>query len=551
MVQLGERFALVVQLPSPVSLRSMPTARIWKVLLQNTVAGAAQFHDQILDWTPDEPDTVLIAIDEDRNGYPSVYELNVNNGRKTLRERESVPIRRFQTDGRGNVRLGHGYSNSGEIQYFARLEGEKTWRRRLKMKPYSFDDDVLEPIAIAKGKNMAYAVGYYEGRSALWEMDLTDQREPQLVFSHPHVDVETAVLASDGRLLGIWYEEDRPYLLYVDDAIQALMKNVNNLNPGTFNSIVDYNRNETKLVIRTMSDVDAGTYSILNRADNVMTQLGTAYPELAKAELGRMRPIVYKAQDGTEIPGYLTVPPGKRAEKLPLIVMPHGGPASRDSWEFDFLRLFLADRGYAVLQMNFRGSTGYGRKWFADAHQDWGGLTYSDITDATRWAIAQGIADPKRVAIVGWSFGGYAALLGAVRNSDLYRCAASIAGVSDLKHLLRESRFFSNYKFVREQIGKNDAKLEQDSPLRHADKISIPVLLVHGDKDYQVEDDHSKRMASALARANKPHRAVFIKGGTHSLLRESERMTLLTELENFLAENLAAEPSIPEPSGGE
>lgn len=218
--------------------------------------------------------------------------------------------------------------------------------------------------------------------------------------------------------------------------------------------------------------------------------------------------------------------------------MPHGGPIARDSWDFFFLRAFLVDRGYAVLQMNFRGSSGYGSEWFYAAHQDWGGLTYSDIADGTRWAIAEGIADPKRVAIVGWSFGGYAALLGAVRDSDVYRCSVSIAGISDLQQLLSNARYFTNYRIAREQIGNQSDKLRSDSPLRHIDAIKIPVLLVHGDRDAQAPVEQSTRMASALKRADKPHRMVLLKDATHQLGRKSDRMTLLTEIERFLGEHL-------------
>jgi len=509
-----------------------------KVMIQNSEAGIAQFQDQILDWTPDEPDTVLIALDDDRNGYPSVFELNVNNGRRALRVRERMPIRSFRTDARGNVRLGSGYDSSGEIHYFARLENDREWQRLAKIKAFAREDDILRPIAIATGTNRAFAIGDYQGRDALWEMDLNDQKEPQLVFSHPLVDAGSPILASDGRLLGIWYELDRPFTQYTDRTMHELMQAVNKATPGSFNSVVDYNRDETKLVIRAMSDVDAGSYYVLDRNTNRMERLSSAYPELNKVEQGRMRSIVYKAKDGTEIPGYLTVPPGLRAEKLPLVVMPHGGPVARDSWEFFFLRAFLVDRGYAVLQMNFRGSSGYGTEWFYAAHQDWGGLTYSDISDATRWAIAEGIADPKRVAIVGWSFGGYAALLGAARDSDLYRCSISIAGISDLQQLLSNARFFANYRIAREQIGRQTDKLRDDSPLLHIDAIKIPVLLVHGDRDAQAPVEQSTRMASALKRADKPHKLVLLKDATHQLGRKSDRLTLLTEIETFLAENL-------------
>lgn len=509
-----------------------------KLLIQNSEAGGAQFQDRVLDWTPDEPDTVLIELDDDVNTFPSVFELNIKTGSRATRARERPPIRSFRTDAKGNVRLGSGYSSGDtEFHYFARLENEREWRRLAKIKAFE-ESDALRPIAVAPGKNIAYAVGDFEGRSALWEMDLTDAREPQLVFSHPLVDADDPLLTSDGLLLGIWYELDRPFVYYTDERARSLIQAVNKAEPSKFSVITDSTRDEKTFIVRQYSDIDDGTYFVLDTHTNRLQRLGTAYPELDPQLQGRMRSITYKAADGTEIPGYLTVPAGLRAEKLPLIVMPHGGPIARDSWDFFFLRAFLVSRGYAVLQMNFRGSSGYGAKWFYDAHQDWGGLTYSDITDGARWAVAEGIADPRRMCIVGWSFGGYAALLGAVRNSDLYRCSASIAGISDLNLLLSEARNFVNYKIAREQIGVNRDKLREDSPLKHIDEIQIPILLVHGDKDYQVEVDHSKKMAAALKRAKKPHRAVFLEDATHQLDRKSDRVTLLKELEKFLLEYL-------------
>ena len=272
-----------------------------------------------------------------------------------------------------------------------------------------------------------------------------------------------------------------------------------------------------------------------------MQTLGTGYPELAKQPLPHLETIEYTARDGTKIPGYLTVPAGAEKKNLPLIVMPHGGPVARDSWSFDFLRLFLASRGYAVLQMNFRGSGGYGWDWFHAAHQDWGGLTYDDIVDGARWAVSSGAADPKRMCIVGWSFGGYAALLGAVRNGgDLFQCAVSIAGVSDLIQLRTTAEYFTNSKLVREQIGSDRKKLLEDSPLRHAGEVKVPVLLIHGDEDYTVPPEHSTRMASALKRADKRYEMVMIRKGDHYLEWPSERVTLLSAVEKFLATNLSA-----------
>lgn len=509
-----------------------------KVLIQNTDAGDAQFHDEILDWTPAEPESVLIELDADRTGHPAVYELNVDGGRRVMRVRPHSSIRTFSTDGAGNVRLGIGFhSNSTTLQYFARLDNEKKWLPLTKVDRFN-SGGALTPFAVIPGTNRAYASGVYEGRDALWEMDMTDETDPKLVFSHPLVDAATPLLTPDRKLIGIWYETDRPFVYYTDEDTRALIKAVNKALPDTFNYISDYSQDRKTFVIRAASDVEAQTFYLLSSETNKLSRIRTAYPELDPKALGRMQSITYKARDGVEIPGYLTAPVGIRAEKLPLIVMPHGGPISRDSWDFDFLRAFLVNRGYAVLQMNFRGSSGYGDAWYSDAHQDWGGLTYNDITDGTRWAIQQGLADPERVCIVGWSFGGYAALLSAVRNNDLYRCSASIAGVSDLKDLVREARYYFSKAFIREQIGTDKQKLIEDSPVRHAEKIDMPVFLIHGDQDVQADVEHSRQMASALKKADKPYKAIYLKDATHQLRRESDRVTLLTELEKFLSEHL-------------
>ena len=506
-----------------------------KVLIQNGKAGASQFQDSVIDWTPDESQSVLVEADDDENGFPSVFELNIYTGSMGTRVRERQPIRTFVADGRGNVRLGFG-TDGTERSYFARLADETSWTQLAKFKAFSGDSH-MTPLAITPERNKVYASGSYDGRDALWEMDLTDRDNPTLIFSHPQVDVDGPMLTQEGRMLGIYYETDRPFAFYTDDLSRAVIDGVKQALPvGNFNRIVDRSHDERLFVVKSSSDVDSGSYFLFDRKDGRLLRLGSEYPELLErqSELGRMQSIHYPASDGTEIPGYLTVPPGKRAERLPLIVMPHGGPVARDTWSFDWLVQFLVSRGYAVLQMNFRGSSGYGDDWFWAAHQDWGGLTYSDITDGARWAIKEGIADPKRMCIVGWSFGGYAALLGAVRNGDIYRCAASIAGVSDLIELEHDERYFIGGRIAREQIGKDRDKLKEDSPARHVASVTIPVLMIHGDMDYQVRVDHSRDMAKALKRAKKSYKFVEIEEADHQMSRESDRLTLLTELENFL-----------------
>jgi dipeptidyl aminopeptidase/acylaminoacyl peptidase len=533
-----------------------------KVLLQDNVAIAAsgQFQDRIVDWTPGIPDTLLIEAHADLTGgtgrqaavgggaivgnvtseFPNLYELNVVTGKVRRRLEGRRPLRAYLTDHRGEARLGWGVMDeTRRIVYDVRDPGTGNWRRLLEYEAFS-KDRVLTPISICPDKpDCAYAIGSNEGRDALWRLDLTGKNPPVLEFSHPIADVEDAVFAKDGRLLGVMYETDQPFIYYTDPGWGRIARSLKAVLPNTFIELIDATRDEQLYLVRASSDVDAGTYYLLDAKQGQLERVGRVYPDLDPATVGRMQTISYPARDGTSIPGYLTVPPGVRAEHLRLVVMPHGGPIARDSWEFDFLRAFLVSRGYAVLQMNFRGSAGYGEKWFYDAHQDWGGLTYSDIVDAAHWAVKEGIADPSHMCIVGWSFGGYAALLGATRNGDLFRCAVSIAGVSDLKLLETQASFFIGGKIAREQIGTNSAKLEADSPRNHAADVAVPVLMIHGDNDAQVNVDQSEAMDRALTRAKKAHEYILIEGADHQMSRESDRTTLLTAIERFLATHLA------------
>ena len=534
-------------------------------LVQNATSPAGQLQDQIVDWSPGKPDTVLVqaqasvldaseqaagvgVIGNTVDEFPTVYELNVVTGRMHKHTSARSPIRNFLSDQHGNIRLGWGVvDNTDQIEYYAADTGSGVWHRLLKYEAFNAKTAVLKPIAVCADRpDCAYAIGSSEGRDALWRIDLKGNDPPTLEFAHPAVDVDEAVFSNDGRLLGVEYETDRPFLYYTDPGRKQLLESLRAALPNSFIVIRDATRDEQQYLVRTTSDVDGGTYYLLNLEKHKLIRIGTAYPELDPTKLGRMQTTTYPASDGTRIPGYLTVPPGLRAEHLPLVVMPHGGPVARDRWEFDFLRAFLVSRGYAVLQMNFRGSWGYGDKWFFDAHQDWGGLTYSDIADGASWAVRSGLADPQHVAIIGWSFGGYAALLGAVRNSDLFKCSVAIAGVSDLSLLeAQESRFVEG-EISRQQIGTVRAKLKADSPRNYAADVRMPVLMIHGDNDAQVNVEQSEAMDRALTRAQKPHELILIKGADHQMSRESDRTTLLNAIERFLAAHIGPGVSSPE-----
>jgi dienelactone hydrolase len=527
-----------------------------KVLVQNSESAQGQFQDRIINWNPGPPDTVLIEADEGLNpslmggnvtvygnvgthALPAVWELNVITGGLTMRQRARDPIRHWVTDQFGQVRLGYGFS--GTIKsYFARLAGDREWRRLTKFEMFARESH-FEPVAISDDDpNKAYAVAPSEGREAIWLLDLNDKEDPTLVFAHPLVDVTDPILSDKRTLLGIHYETDRPMMYYASERARAIIEAAKKVIPAQFSVVAGITRDDQIYVIRSGSDRDAPSYSVFDTRNAVLTRLGAPYPDIDTSALAPMQPVEYPARDGTQIPGYLTLPAGGPTKGLPLIVMPHGGPISRDTWRYFFLRAFLVSRGYAVLQMNFRGSSGYGSDWFFAAHQDWGGLTYDDVVDGARWAIQHGIADPKRVCIAGWSFGGYLALVGAQRNPDLFRCAVSIAGLSDLGLLIDEGYHWLSAAAVKKQVGTDPDRLKRDSPRLHAQDFNVPVLMLHGDHDAQAPYAQSKEMDAALTRAHKPHRFVTLHDADHQLSKESDRVTMLREVEEFLAEHLSA-----------
>lgn len=527
-----------------------------KVLIQNSETAQGQFQDRVINWNPGPANSVLIETDEGltdeqsagghqvsgeigSNAAPAVFVLNVVTGGLTIRQHSREPIRGWVTDSHGNVRLGWGLLRN-TLSYYARLDGDVDWRRLAKFEAFSRGNH-FEPIAISnEDPNKAYAYASYEGRRALWLIDLTDKEDPTLVFSHPMVDVGAPMLAQDGRLLGVYYDTEHPMVYYTDEHTRSLGAAVQKLAPNEFSTIVDSTRDDKVLMVGSYSDVSPESFRVLDIAGHTATPLGDAYPGRDGSTLAAMRSISYPARDGTVIPAYLSTPVSGPSTNLPLIVMPHGGPTARDTWSYFFLREFLVSRGYAVLQMNFRGSSGYGDDWFYAAHQDWGGLTYDDVVDATRWAIQRGIADPKRVGIVGWSFGGYIALLGAQRNADLFRCAVDIAGVSDLSLLINDDQHSLGYKITETQIGTDKAKLRLNSPLQHAADFNVPLLMLHGDMDAQVPFEQSEAMDRALTRAGKPHQMIRLPDGDHQFSAVNDRVTLLRAVEGFLGDHLAA-----------
>jgi dipeptidyl aminopeptidase/acylaminoacyl peptidase len=309
--------------------------------------------------------------------------------------------------------------------------------------------------------------------------------------------------------------------------------------PGESVSLVSWSDNRRRLIVRVDSPTDVPGYAFVDLETKKADWIGPEY-ELQTNDIAPMRAITYRAADGMELNGYLTVPRGKVEKGLPLVVLPHGGPESRDTLGFDYWSQALASRGYAVLQVNFRGSSGFGHAYHEAGYGQWGRKMQTDLSDGVRWLAAQGVIDPKRVCIVGGSYGGYAALAGATLDPEPYRCAASVNGVSDLRRMVAYSRsrgaewsqrYWTRFMGAEDQ---GDPILRDLSPAAQAAKAKIPVLLVHGRDDTVVPLEQSRVMAEALEKAGKPAELVILKGDDHWLSRGETRLQMLRAVVDFL-----------------
>ena len=506
-----------------------------KQLLQNRFAPSGQLNDRVIDWTPESPRTVLITMFNPRVGM-RVLELDVYNSEVKLYDSPHEYIGAFGTDGHGNVRLGWGTYDM-QTYYYARLQGEKKWHRLARVKVLSSDEG-YDPVAVIPGTNYAYATKDHEGRSALWKIDLADKEDPQLVFASSKVDVRP-VFTPDNRLMAVLPDSGSKDAYYVEPSAEMLGEVLGKLFKDSQYHIVDMSADLKTVVVMNESDIKAPEFLVLDISSPQakLQRIGSRFPGLDKTELAPTERITYPARDGTPIPAYLTRPVGATGP-TPLIILPHGGPWARDRWGFDSWVQMLVRDGYTVLQMNYRGSYGYGKKWRDASLQDWGGLPYTDTLDGLDWAIANKLGDPARVCVVGGSFGGYLALASGMRDSAKLKCVVAVAGVSDLRELKSDVNFFANGRVANEMIGKDTTKLKNDSPRLHADRFNVPVLLVHGTEDWTVEVDQSEFMAKALEEAHKPYKLVLIPDTDHFFQNQAPQRALFTNITEFLQQHL-------------
>lgn len=505
-------------------------------------------------------DQGILMLDRHEGGAgsanrPDILRVDTLTGRVGVEVKNPGEVARWGLDLDGVARFGvltHG-RQSGAIY---RESGVAPWRTIL---PLADRSSGLRPLGFdAGGQRVLVAALTPEKRWAVFSLDPATGELGQPLVADPVYDivqegvadaagvglVSTIFSRQKRTLLGLRYLTDTSRVKWFDREFAAHQGAVDRAMPDTVNLLVGMSTDEKRLLWYSFSDQHPGEYSLLDLERRKLTLLATRMPWVKPAQMAPMLLVKYAARDGLEIHGYLTVPVGHERKGLPLVLLVHGGPWARDVWGYDPLVQLLANRGYAVLQMNYRGSVGYGEELFRKAKRQIGREIQDDIEDAARWAIAAGVADPKRIAIMGASYGGYSTLFGLGRTPDLYRCGISIAGVTDWPAFFEDSdiaEYKESKRYWREQLGdpvKDHYDLQSISPVKFADKITAPVLIIQGKEDQRVPPDQAKRMIAALTQVGRKPESLFISKLGHSFGDEKQRTEIYKAVVAFLEKNL-------------
>lgn len=526
----------------------------------NSLRGPWLFAHEVLYRFLDVDQRILMLDRHESNpgsyNRPDIILVDTSNGNVSVLLKNPGEVRAWGVDGQGRVRFGilsHG-EQSGAIY---RDTEDAPWRTIL---PLAKRANSYRPIGFDAANNGFFVAALTDQkRRTVFPLNVSTGAVGQALLSDPEYDIlpehftpaidghalAAPILApKTGALLGIRYVTDAPRVKWFDRELMRMQAAVDRAAPNTVNLLIDISLNGKRQLWFGYSDQNPGVYYLADLEKHSFKPLVPHMSWIKPAQMAQTLNVKYTARDGLVIHGFLTVPVGLEPKNLPLVVMPHGGPWVRDVWGFDPLIQLLANRGYAVLQMNYRGSPGYGEELYTNAKRQIGHQIQDDIEDATRWAIKTGVADPTRVAIFGESYGGYSALFATGQNPELYRCAISFAGVTDWPAMFNKSdaaEYKDAKRYWREQIGdpKDDAAmLAAISPINFADKITAPVLLIQGKDDRRVPPDQAKRMSAALEKTGHKPELLLISGLGHTLGREKQRLVIFKAVVDFLEKNL-------------
>ncbi|MFT2092883.1 alpha/beta hydrolase family protein [Paraglaciecola sp. 2405UD69-4] len=498
---------------------------------------SSQFQDTVVSFLPDDPEHILVALDLDKANLPSVYKVNIYSDKKSRVVRGRSMIRSWMADRQGKVRLGKRLDYAhGAAGIKVQIGDDDTWHDMFEYN--ALEEPAITPLGFAKDPNILYYNQYKGDKKALYKINLVT-KESTLVFEDEDYDVDGSLIYSrkSNDVIGVYHSNSADGRVYWDESRKKFQQSLNKALPDKDVYLVDFNQDESIYLLYTENDYTPGVYYFGNRNKNSLVPVLDQYPELVPEVLTEHKFITYTARDGTELEGYLTLPLGADGP-VPTILHPHGGPGAREYDGFDYWTSFFANRGYAVFRPNFRGSTGYGYEFTQSQMQGWGLTMQDDLTDAANWLVEQNIAVKDKMCIVGASYGGYAAAMAAVKTPDLFKCAVSFAGVTDLKELVSTSRRYLNSNFAKKQLGSDSEDLKARSPAYHANKVKIPMLFIHGEDDVVVAVEQSKTMVNALQSLDKEVEFIELENGDHYLSIQRNRHTTFKAMDAFLKKHL-------------
>ncbi|UTW55045.1 S9 family peptidase [Kordiimonas sp. SCSIO 12610] len=502
----------------------------------NKVESFASQIENIVDLLPKDPKHILVAMDFDLDAETSVYRVNVENGKRKEIQKNLRGYQNWYTNQNSEIVYGTGYDGSTYKVKFKQPNGKwinlkKTeWYKRFKFEDFTNDPNII----YVSGRN-AY------GTDSIFTLDLRSGEPVEEIFKRATVDIGGMVYHPiTGKVAGVYYTDDFTRVKYFDKDLSIVQRSMQKALKGMIVSITSMSKDETKYLIYAENDRDPGTYYLYDRKNKQLNYISPAREPIYAEQMATAKMLKIPVRDGSTISAVITMPAGRKAQNMPSVILPHGGPhVAGDSAHWDFWAQFYANRGYIVLQPNFRGTSGYGTQYLTKGILQWGGLMQDDVTDATKWLITEGYADPERICIAGASYGGYAALMGAIKEPGLYKCAISVNGVTDLPRLKStdKNQSVGGSAWIK-RMGLRGADDKTVSPHDRADEINIPVLLMSSVDDTRIDYRMSRSTHTKLTDLGKDSTYIKINDGTHNMVTKASRMTLLKETEKFLAKHI-------------
>ena len=500
---------------------------------------------QIIDDLPDQKDFIIIGLNKRNKQVFDPYRLNLKSGKISILAENPGNIQGWMFDHEGKLRIATAIVDGVNTSLLYRDSEQEEFKTIVTT---NFKEGFSPQFFTFDNKNIIGTSNLGRDKSVVVEFDPSTGKEVKELYGNEDYDVGGVAYSRKRKVItAAYYNSWKSERHFFDQQSKALFEKVQNHLPGYEISVSGMSDDENIFIIRTYSDKSLGAYFIYNAKEDNLDKIVEVSPWIDENEMSNQLPISYNSRDGLKINGYLTLPKGydmENAKDLPVVINPHGGPWARDEWGFNPEIQFLANRGYAVLQMNFRGSVGYGRKFWEASFKKWGREMQDDITDGTQWLIDQGIADKKRIAIYGGSYGGYATLMGLVKEPQLYAAGVDYVGVSNMFTFMKtippywEPMLEMMYEMVGD-VEKDSAMLREVSPVFHVDKIKAPLFIAQGANDPRVNVDESDQMVKAMKEKGIEVEYLVKDNEGHGFRNEENKFDFYRAMEKFLSIQLS------------